>query len=183
MKNIEPAEVNSFLKQMENSPLENYAIRGLTSSFIGGTNSGCVRLFEQTREQLGDVTPHSHRFDLLCFVLQGSVANKIYRETGTELEGDRYLRTTELCTGPGKYTLRNPTKNQYYISTTDSYYCGQWYSMNYLEIHSIRFGRHTRVLFFEGEPKTDETFILEPMDDSGVMSTFTTEEWMFRSRA
>jgi hypothetical protein len=68
-----------MLLAMAHSPLRNYAIPGLTSSLIGQkSGTGCIRLFENSRDHQENITPHSHRFDFQCWVLAGHVVNRVW---------------------------------------------------------------------------------------------------------
>lgn len=64
---------------LTHSHVHNYVIPGLTSSLIGEQSPhGSVRVFQCLRDHQEVITPHSHRFDLTCIVLRGSVMNRIW---------------------------------------------------------------------------------------------------------
>jgi hypothetical protein len=60
-----------------------------------------------------------------------------------------------------------------------TYMAGDTYSMGYEEIHSIRFDRGTKVLFFEGPQVTNLSWMIEPWVNGKCVPTFRTEDWMF----
>jgi hypothetical protein len=172
----------SMLKAMMHSPIRNYAIPGLTSWLIGEQSpNGTMRFFECSRHHQEPITPHSHRFDFQCWVLAGSVCNRVW--TPTAFHGDEYTRTDVIYLGecgkykkdrigPCSYTFRDKTYGE-----------GDWYSMTHDQIHSIYFSKGTQVLFFEGPTRSDRSLILEPHIDGEDVPTFKVEPWMFKQEA
>ena len=163
----------SVIKSMLNNPIKNYALPGLTSYKIGGDGFGMVRLFSSERLTHEFITPHSHKFDFTCFVLSGSVINKIFTESK---DGDPWFKTE--ISGEFDYSLGEPELAHF--SYYEEYFgAGQSYSMRAEQIHSIEFRKNTEVLFFEGPIKVSKPVILEPSSDGERITTFKTEDWMF----
>lgn len=171
------------LKMMANSGLVNYAgIPGISSHLIGGPKHGKVRLFQNSREQRTEITPHSHRFDLLCLVLRGEVVNQLWKQAPDDCHrADKYVASLMLYEGGPGELVRTETLPAYaYACTEELYECGQFYSMRAHEIHSIRFSRDAVVLFFEGPEVTAETMILEPFVEGRRVPTFHVAPWMYQ---
>jgi hypothetical protein len=171
-------DVIKHLVSMRHSPLRNYIVPGLTSWMImdNGSN-GKVRMFDCTREQHEFITPHSHRFDFTACVVEGSVENALWISSSS---GDDYQMTrTIYLDEPGKYESQLRQKNKY---TTDviGYKEGDWYGMKFNEIHSIKFAKGSKVLFFEGPTKVNFSYVLEPVVDGEHLKTMRTEPWMFK---
>lgn len=167
-----------MLKAMANSGLGNYAgIPGLSSFFVGGPEHGKVRLFDCSRAHEESIVPHSHRFDVLCLVLCGSVENHLWHLSPN---GDLFTATDLHYTGtPGRLERGiNQTTARYRRQST-RYVHGDFYNMKASEIHSITFSRDALVLFFEGPEKTSETLILEPFVDGQTVPTFQVQPWMY----
>lgn len=176
-KDIKALNVD-FLLSMAHSPIKNYGIPGLTSWLIGNPSErGCVRLFECFRNHQENITPHSHRFDLHCVVLSGDVTNRLWYKS---LHGDEFNCSKLKYFGEiGDYEKTSIGVRRY--SSADYKYCGgECYSMTSDEIHSIYFTRGTRVLFFEGPKKSDDSIIIEPFFDNEIIKTFEFKPWMFK---
>ena len=171
---MRPADV---LSQMLNRERPNYISPGLVSHLVGdeGNKFGRVRMFHNTREQEFFITPHTHRFDFTCVVLEGSVINRTYALAPRHV-GDRYLRSY--------YFVKDGTTSgcelENYIMTDIHYPQGSWYTMEYKEFHSIQFSKNAKVIFFEGKPRSDTSFILQPWVNGKVIPTFSVEEWMYK---
>lgn len=172
-----------LLRKMAHSPIYNYALPGLTSWLIGErSRGGCVRLFQSDREQYEAITPHSHRFDFDCVVLEGEVINHTWSVSPVPNIGDTYL-ASELVYGdePGKYKEvivgRTP---QHWLRASQMYRRGECYGARHSAIHSIQFSRGARVLFFEGPQVANRSTILEPWCNGRLVPTFGTLPWMFR---
>lgn len=168
---------------MLNSRLDNYIIPGLASELVGGGAFGKVRLFSTDREARDFITPHSHRFDFTCLVLAGTVYNTIYTEDQMRT-GDEWLGSTidQVCGQNGllEYKhVRDGTPNNW-DQQTSTYVASDTYSMKHHEVHSIRFERGSRVLFFEGPQVTTTSRMIEPWVNGRVVPTFKTEAWMFQ---
>jgi hypothetical protein len=174
--------IHNAVEKMRHSTLHNYIVPGLTSHLIGGDDKhGRVRLFHAERETREFITPHSHRFDFTCVVLRGSVRNTIFGP-GTNCD-EAYLRSTinQVCgmNGLNNYTHIRDKEPSYWSSFTYTYEAGDTYSMTHDEIHSIKFDRGTRVLFFEGPQVSITSSMIEPWENGKVVPTFKTEPWMF----
>lgn len=173
-----------LLRRMAHNRLHNYAMMGLTSSLIGSDargELGRVRMFEASRTDHGDITPHSHRFDFTCLVLAGVVTNQVWR---SDPKGEEYqLSLVEYHKdGSPRYTKKRygdgPASR--WSRTDDVYTDGEWYSMTRDQIHSIRFERGTVVLFFEGPEEVNHNKVLEPIVNGLVIDTLKVEPWMFQ---
>ncbi len=169
----------SVLKGMLGPARHNYIVPGLMSSKV---NCHMVRVFENTREQEFFITPHNHRFDLFCVVLQGTVVNTLYRlVTGRTSPGksDAFVRV-QYEKGVGA-NLRKPLTSGLYGRYRNEYKAGNSYAMKANEFHSIHFSADAIVLFVEGENAGDETTeVLLPVGSDGkVCDTAVTLPWMF----
>ena len=160
------------LRELSHSTLHNYILSGLDSHLLGAT----TRVFVNTRESTGVITPHSHRFDFQCLVLRGEVVNTIFEGGGA---GDEYqLTETEYLGEPGKYSTLK-TERATYLPKATAYQTGDWYGMTSEEIHSIRFSRDAVVLFIEGAQVTNKSAYIEPYVRGETIPTMKTEPWMF----
>ena len=179
--NAEGFDVQALLR-MEHSPIKNYAIPGLTSSLIGAPSAaGTIRMFRCEREHQEAITPHSHRFNFQCWVLRGSVRNRIWTKTYNQNPaGDLFQRTKLIYEGDvGHYQTEACDIGNWKYSDQE-YSAGQCYSMRADEVHSIFFSRGALVLFFEGPTEANSSIILEPCVDGEVVPTFKVEPWMFK---
>ena len=170
----------AIINCMVNSKVTNYVWPGMESSLLGGEGFGTVRLFENTREQHTDITPHSHRYNFVCIVLRGQVTNKIWRER-LDAVGDEYSQQDLVYNGEiGSHSrsTRSIVSNWGYTSSV--YDAGDTYSMDYEQIHSIKFSRNALVLFLEGPSVTNTSQILQPVINDEVVPTFKVEPWMFK---
>ncbi len=166
------------IKQMMRGRLRNYIIPGLDSYLLGGEEHGVVRLFHSARDYAGPITPHSHRFDFTCVVLEGKVENRIWTQ-GAPGHGDEFQKSELLYLGtPGKYD-HSVVKRDFYVSESVEYHSGEWYSMRSSQIHSIAFSADALVVFFEGPQTTDVSYYIEPVVDGRVIRTLVKEDWMF----
>lgn len=175
--------LEKLIEQLQRNPIHNYIVPGLTSWLLveHPNAGGMVRLFEASREQRLHVTPHSHRFDFTCYVIEGSVENQVWHRS---TQGDEYMeQTMTYLGGPGKYEIRSVNEKGRWVYDSCVYGKGELYSMKHDEIHSIIFTRNARVLFFEGPHVTNDTVILEPVVGSAVIHTMTYEPWMFQRGA
>lgn len=173
------------LGPMLHSRLGNYIVPGLTSYLVGGGEHGKLRLFSTDRETLEFITPHSHRFDFTCLVLAGCAANTIFTRGSDAAEEWCESTIDQVCGADGLMDYVHTRKDQpsYWLRTTRNYSVGDTYSMTHDQIHSIKFGRGARVLFFEGPQKTAQGVMLEPWVDGKCIPTFRTEPWMFERGA
>lgn len=170
----------SIVMKMAHNPVKNYAIPGLTSWLISEAESGTIRLFHMERDHIECIAPHSHRFDFHCVVLEGEVENIIYEN---DTNGDMYsVIKSEYCGEIGQY--HNHVLCQCYFSMTRRVYsAGQQYSMKAHEIHSIRFKKGSKVLFFEGPNTVSSSNVLEPVVDGEIIHNFKVEPWMFKKQS
>jgi hypothetical protein len=170
-------------EDMASSPIKNYATPGLTSWRVGGNDHGQVRLFTSERDTREWITPHSHRFDFACLVLAGHVDNITFTRSDTPAGANRFaLGVLEPVEGGlGKYILNRDGDRAWFREHTQRYGVGDAYEMASEEIHSIRFSKGARVLFFEGPIVRSTSVVLEPVGEDGVVvPTFDTKPWMFR---
>jgi hypothetical protein len=179
--NAENFDIDALLR-MAHSPVRNYVLPGMTSSLIGAPSAkGTVRLFQNEREHQETVTPHSHRFDFMCWVLRGSVRNRIWTTSHpSDREADDY-RTTKLRYGGeiGKYT-EEPGEMRRWRFADSVFTEGQCYSMRSHEVHSIYFSRRAIVLFFEGPTVSDSSIVIEPVVNGETIRTMEVKPWMFK---
>ena len=170
-----------IVDKMRTGAVDNYVLPGLASELVGGSGNGCVRLLSADRHTRDWVTPHSHRFDFACLVLAGEVENILF---GLGIEGDFYLesKVRPLDGGMGRYEMERGERPLRYVEHPKRYAAGTSYSMTSKDIHSIRFSRGARVLFFEGPTVSDTSTILEPWCNGNVVPTFETRPWMFAPR-
>lgn len=168
------------LMTLAHSPVHNYVVPGLTSLLLGGGYpNGNVRLFINERQHVEPITPHSHRFDFQCLVLDGEVTNRIWREADAKT-GDMMAVSQLVYEGSiGKYS-KGLIAHSYWRYYDKTFKKGEVYSMVSTEVHSIYFSRGAKVLFFEGPNCTDKSIVLEPVVNGDRIETFKTEPWMFR---
>lgn len=171
--------VREFLNNHSgHSRLQNYVSPGLTSDLV---ELGNVRMFTNTRPQEQFITPHSHRFNFAACVLRGEVENTVYSfDDPTGNKAAKY-QASILVYGdePGKYEIQDGF-SKYYSQRTKTYKLGDWYFMNYRDIHSIKFSHDAQVLMLEGKSITRRTTILQPVVNDQVVPTFRVEPWMFK---
>lgn len=182
MKEQQLNDIDLALNEMLNNTLRNYIVPGLNSHLVGGGEFGKVRLFEAIRLTREFITPHSHRFNFTCLVLQGSVRNTIYIRT-EHINDEQWCLSTinQVCglNGLNEYEHHRSNVPSHWRAQTTVYSAGDTYNMTYGQIHSIEFDRHTKVLFFEGPQKVSNSEMIEPWINGKVIPTFKTEDWMF----
>lgn len=173
--------IEKAIQNMRNNTIRNYIVPGLTSYLIGGPRRGLVRLFHSERETREFITPHSHRFGFTCLVLSGDVLNTIFRPGYSYHEKWCLSTITQVCgkDGVNKYTHTRDTEPTHWAAETTEYRTGDTYSMKHTDIHSIKFGLDTRVLFFEGPQVSVDSQMIEPWENGRLIPTFRTEPWMF----
>lgn len=154
-----------IIESMQESPIHDYILSGVTSTLL---TNGKVRMFEANRYATELVWPHSHRYDLACYVLQGRVTNHIYQRVHDRVpHSDRFLMNSlEYAGVPGEYDIK-PMAVADFVRTTTKYLVGEWYSMASTDIHSIEFSRGTKVLVFEGPQVSKESISLTPLNHKG----------------
>lgn len=170
-----------MVQRMAHNPIRNYVTPGLTSALVGGAEFGKVRLFSCDRDTRDWVTPHSHRFDFTCLVLDGTVLNMLYTSCARSDTSNRFAVGTLKAPegGLGDYAYEPGTTYEWFEERRELYRVGDTYSMTSDQIHSIEFNRQARVLFFEGPEVTRESKVLEPWSDGARVPTFETRSWMF----
>lgn len=183
------AELSKLLREMGHSKVDNYIVPDVSSQLIGSDSGerGRVRIFDSSRDQDMFVTPHNHRFDLWCYVVQGEVENILYKTHYANLQkiqssrADTYDVVQQRYNGEiGEYEEIRRNKDRYAKFST-KYTEGSQYFMRYDEIHSIKFGRGAMLLIIEGKPKRDSNQVLLPVDYQGnTINTLSNEDWMFR---
>lgn len=173
----------------DTTQIRNYIVPGISSTLL--SKDAKIRVFTSTRDQQEFVTPHSHTFDLLCFVLKGHIINTLwtvcrayYPEDEDYPYGDPYECVTMSKEGGGLGSYENDSdeknvKKFIYDNESKEYVEGESYFMKHDEIHSIRFGRGSMVLIVEGPQKTDTFDILQPICHGKTVPTFKVEDWMF----
>jgi hypothetical protein len=167
-----------LVMKFAHNPVRNYAIPGLTSWMISESKTGNIRMFEMTRDHIEPVVAYSHRFNFHCVVLHGEVENILFDQS---LDGDLYSPIYQIYDGSiGSYKTERSNLRIRYNQISQKYYEGDQYSMCSDEIHSIRFKKGTKVLFFEGSDVSDKSIILEPIVDDEIILTFKVEQWMFK---
>lgn len=174
-------EVIEHLTTLKHNPIKNYILPGLTSWMLLDNVVSRVRMFEMNREQHNFITPHSHRFDFSCCVLNGWVENTIWSELNEYQldQGDCYVLSEQVYLGnPGEYAT-NKLKNAYFKNRSTIHKTGEWYSMKHDAIHSIKFSCGAKVLFFEGVTVSDKSLYLEPISEGMQVHTLKKEPWMF----
>lgn len=189
MSDSELAEALSQVARiMKHDRLRNYIIPGLESYLIGGGEFGKVRFFQMTRNAVDWITPHSHRFDFLSVVLRGKVHNTLFKKADPahsmyREEADEWCVSTigQVCGPDGilSYQHKRETVATLFRQHTRQYEPGEFYGMNYKEIHSVRFSEDAEVMIFEGPQRIDHSVMLEPWVNGQVVPTFKTEDWMF----
>lgn len=172
-----------YIEPMLNNRLANYIVPGLDSAMVGdqGDDFGKIRLFDTTERATRDeITPHSHRFNFVCFVLSGCVKNAIYYPDD---EGEEWCVSTidQVCDGDGlrNYTHTRETTPTRFRRVDSVFSTGNVYAMESHQIHSIEFWKGSKVLFFEGPQLTNRSQMIEPWVRGKVVPTFRTEPWMF----
>jgi hypothetical protein len=179
--NAENFDLVAILK-MAHSPIRNYAIPGLTSSLIGAPSpAGTVRLFQNARDHQEPIVPHSHRFDFMCWVLAGSVRNRVWTEAYYEDRAFDFYQSSKLIYGGKAGAYEQVAGDVARWRYKDAEYSkGECYSMKADGVHSIYFSRGAIVLFFEGPNISNESVVLEPVVDGETIKTFEIKPWMFR---
>tara|TARA_R110000851_G_scaffold70863_1_gene157974 strand:+ start:129 stop:650 length:522 start_codon:yes stop_codon:yes gene_type:complete len=163
------------LDAMKSSKVENYVIAGLDSYLL---ENGNVRLFKNSRNHQDSITPHSHRFDFTCLVLQGFVVNHVWNSCA-EPDGDLFESSKLIYSGDMGDHAKSRDGRDYYNFDSTRYEAGDTYSMLAEQLHSINFSKGAIVLFFEGEQKSDESYIIEPVVSGSLIPTYESKKYMF----
>lgn len=169
------AELRGLVKDMRSHTIHNYALPGLSSSLL---TKGKLRLFEASRHTRELIVPHSHRFDFLSIVLDGSVDNTLYVQSSSGY-GDCFAASILSGSGLGEYDRRGGATVNRYVVDTQTYSAGTEYFMRSYEIHSITFSKDAKVLIIEGPQVSNTSVILEPYVNGKHIPTFKVEDWMF----
>lgn len=167
--------LNNIIQDMKCSKVSNYVIAGLDSFLL---TSGNVRLFENSRDHQDQITPHSHRFNFACLVLDGHVINRIWYES-QESEGDLFQSTTLHYAGEIGSHTKSKEGRAFYSSYDKKYEAGECYAMSAEQIHSIQFSRGAKVLFLEGPQVSDTSIIIEPVVNGVLINTYENKPYMF----
>ena len=175
-----------LLKDMKSNTLTDYAVPGLESSLL---KNGLFRLFEANRDIEELIQPHSHRFDFMCIVLNGTVENTLY------LEAPYNPRIVDSVNQWSRRELKRSTKDGFdgYLLSEDyelkgyrtrkvTYSGGQVYGMLHSQIHSIKFSRGAKVLFIEGPEVRDFSHVIQPVSNGKEIPNFYTAKWMFQPK-
>lgn len=159
--------------------ITNYGVPGMTSRLL---DQGVLRVLTASTRQQFFVTPHSHRYDLLCLVLEGEVENILYEETG-DGTGEEY--GVMRCTYEGKkeaFKKEIGSVRKGTFVTYSNIYCeGDCYFMKANEIHTVVFEANTTVLVMEGVTRRNTTQVLLPVGADGKpIDTLQTQPWMYQ---
>jgi len=163
---------------MKSSTVRNYVIAGLDSSLL---EHGKVRYFENSRDHQDSITPHTHRFDFTCLVLEGSVTNRIWHPASDHGDSDLFMVSALDYTGKiGEHQVWATNPEPEWFDYTDyEYLAGECYSMTHSQFHSIKFSKGAKVLFFEGPQITNTSYIIEPYVNGVVIPTYQKLDYMF----
>lgn len=168
------------IEKMKGSTLQNYVIAGLDSSLL---NKGCVRYFENSRDHQDAITPHSHRFGFTCLVLEGSVANHLWKQSYDYNVGDLFQVSCLLYSGDvGVHEVMPLDNARYFRRVSTTYNAGETYNMSADDIHSINFSKGAKVLFFEEPSCTNKSYIIEPIVNGEVIRTYENKDYMFKEK-
>jgi hypothetical protein len=171
----------NFFEAFRDSTISNYVVPGLESVSLGRLNGFHVRMFHMTMNQMMYITPHSHRFDLLSFVLEGEVEHHVYESRGAEYENQPSAYKLAILYQEGKLGKYETEiySNGLFRRCETVYKAGDSYFLNAAEYHSVIFSSGTKVLIIEG-PEVDESRILVPLVKDTICSTLFTADWMFK---
>lgn len=174
--------VRLLLSQQPCNRLNNYILPGLRSDLLEGAK---VRIFRNTCPTMQIITPHSHRFDFVCYVLRGHVFNRKWEQLNDEPNPAEnvhrmWASRLEYQGKPGSYVVVPDDYPTWYQSTVTRYQAGSWYGMEAHEIHDIDFSHNAEVLFLEMPSRTTRTVILEQCVDGMRIPTFEVKDWMFK---
>lgn len=162
---------------MTHSKLGNYILPGLESALLGSK----TRLFINTRESIGQITPHNHRFDFQCLVLRGWVVNTLFVKDESEKTGEAFARKRKIYTGtPGEYKDAQLSGAAMFNRDKRKYQVGHWYGMKSDQFHTIEFSPDAVVLFVEGVTVASSFDYLVPIVNGEVIDTMSVEPWMFK---
>lgn len=172
-------QVGDVISRMGHSKLSNYIVPGLESYLLGGGgDNGIVRFFHSTRDHHEVITPHSHRYNFTCLVIEGEVWNTSWFP---DVDGDQYSLVKITPAGKVGEFNKSAMSVAKYKSKTSRYQRGYSYSMYKNDIHSIMFTKGAKVLFFEEPTSQEYSYILQPFVGGKTVNTFRVEDWMYES--
>jgi len=159
------------------SALENYIIPGVRSTLLAKSlDGGVVRVFDMSRDQEYDITPHDHRYDFECFVISGSVTNRRYWSASARKDDATHAR---LQYDYQAKALNEASANWFRAGYREEVFgIGEWYSMKSYEFHSIRFAKGSKILFIESPEIKKESYCLLPYHYGRICNTFIWRDWM-----
>lgn len=170
-----------FFTAFKDSTIGNYVVPGLESVLLGKSNDFTVRMFHMTEHQVMHITPHSHRFNLLSYVLKGEVEHHVYytavSDATTKLKDFRFA-VMEQKGQLGNYDTELYT-NGLFRRYESKYEAGSSYFLKAEEYHSVIFSKGAKVLIIEG-PEVATSKVLVPLVKNTVCSTLFTADWMFK---
>lgn len=166
------------------SGIKNYVLPGLYSYLLGDKNldGSITRVFYSSRLTQEFISPHNHRYNFICEVLDGYVENTIYEPTFSSNEvGDFWQQVVSIYSDIGIYKtnyLSGPVK---YIPKSVTYRKGEIYKSDLHTIHSIKFSKGSVVLFREGKKLSEQNVALIPYckETETAINNFNTHPWMF----
>lgn len=170
-----------FFEAFQDSTISNYIAPGLESISLGQSNGFHVRMFHMTAHQMMHITPHSHRFNLLSFVLEGQVEHHVYEKVSDGYENRPVAYNLAILSQKGKLGEYETEiySNGMFRRYEAVYKTGGSYFLNADEYHSVIFSRGAKVLIVEG-PEVNEPKVLVPLVKNAVCSTLFTADWMFK---
>lgn len=179
-------DVNRILDWIEKngpvSTLENYVIPGLRSVAYLKTddNGAMLRSFEMTAHQEYYITPHNHRYNFECFVLDGEVENTIFNPIeATRATADHVIVPYDEA----KHDIDlEKTEFVRAISSSRKHPEGDWYSMRHDQFHTITFAKGTRVLFLQGASVVKVSHCMLPYNAGRICNTFIWRDWMMTEK-
>lgn len=172
--------LKTIVDTLKTNKISNYIIPGLESWILicdKDPRWGKLRLFKATRDTDYIVTPHSHRFDFWCYVIEGNVLNTVYIES---MDGDLFECQSLVRVEHFNTYSRSTVKRKRYKKSFHQHNKNETYFMRNDEFHSICFAKGTEVLFLEGPSKSAESHILLPVVNDKTINTFKVEDWMFK---
>ena len=170
-----------YFEAFRDSTISNYVVPGLESVSLGQSNGFHVRMFHMTAHQMMHITPHSHRFNLLSFVLEGEVEHHVYEKASDGYENLPSACKLAILSQKGKFGEYQTEihSNGVFRRYEAVYKAGGSYFLNAEEYHSVIFSKGTKVLIVEG-PEVCESKVLVPLVNNTVCSTLFTADWMFK---
>lgn len=166
----------NLINSIKHSKIPNYILPGVDSYLLHGD----IRILESCRDTREFVTPHSHRRNLHCTVIQGEVLNVEYQKTGSPSAATWYCSTLRYLS-KGEYQVIPTPEPETYYETYKRYSAGDSYTLLAQNIHSISFKKGTVLMLQESGEPTPSSVILEPAGSDGQrIPTFHVAPWMFK---